>query len=537
MNILLVVPRYNLTNRANYDYTFPLGLSYISSSIKTAGYSLDCININHFNGTTGDIVAEALGRKDYDILCTGGNALMFNAIEAIVRAARSHHSHPKIILGGPIITSEPELMLDALSPDFGIIGEGEITIIKLLDAIKDKKSFRKVNGIIYRENSGNIIKTERRDFIKDIEKIPYPDFEGIGLENQIGNLSCNRVYINNIFDHPRIYPILGSRGCPFNCSFCWHDMKYRARSIKDVMRELELNVKKFRINDIALYDDCFSTTKERVYEFCREIKKLQKKVPWEIKWSCQLMVTSVDGELLKILKDTGCYAISYGFESYSPKVLRSMRKPITPEKINYALKETIKARIAIQANFILGDIAETRETARETINFWKNECMGQVGLGFVQPYPGSDLYKYCIEKRIIKDKLDYIKNHMGSDNFLNMTQSMSDGEISDINNEILDSIKKHVRFVLPTKVMPDNIRKETYYILIKCPFCRKNIKYGNCYLSNKHSFGIFLLCRNCGMRFFAVSPLQRLAYRIYPQVRAIRNMHKKFLKFLKTRAV
>lgn len=537
MHILIVVPRYNLGNIANYDYHFPLGLGYISAILKKNKFDVSVFNLNHYNGSTSNLLNLYLNKKRFDVVCTGGNALMFAQMEAIVKAVKHHKTKPLTVVGGPIITSEPELMQKTLNPDFGVIGEGEITILELLHAIAKKKDFKKVNGLIYKDIKGIIVKTSPREFIRDISKIPYPDFEGFEFEKHISHLTCNRVFLNNIFNHPRIYPILGSRGCPFNCSFCWHDMKYRARSIEDLIKELTLNIKKYHINVITLYDDCFSATKDRVYEFCQKIKRLQQKIPWKIKWSCQLMVTSVDEKILKTLKDAGCYSISYGFESYSPIVLKSMRKPITPEKIDYALKETMKAGIAIQANFILGDIAETTETAKTTIDYWKKECRGQVGLGFVQPYPGSDLYKHCIKKGIIKDKFDYIKNKMGSDAYWNMTDSMTDEEIDNLNNEILDSIRKYAQFKIPSKIETENKSKCLYALTVQCPFCKKNIRYGNCYLPNKKSFGIFFLCRSCGMRFFAVSSIQRFAYRFYPQIKAIRNFYKSIIKSFQKRRV
>ena len=116
--------------------------------------------------------------------------------------------------------------------------------------------------------------------------------------------------------------------------------------------------------------------KKRLLEFCDGIKKLKSEISWDLKWSPQLTVHSVDGDLLKIMKEAGCELISYGFESFSPIVLKSMGKPITPQQIDNAIKETLKAKIAIQANFIFGDIAETKETAEETLNYWKNHCKG-----------------------------------------------------------------------------------------------------------------------------------------------------------------
>ena len=101
------------------------------------------------------------------------------------------------------------------------------------------------------------------------------------------------------------------------------------------------------------------------------------------------------------------------------------KEKITPEKIDFAFKETLKSKIGIQGNFIFGDIAETKETAKETLNYWKKNAQAQISLGFVEPYPGSDIYFHCVKKGLIKDKIDFIQNkkHMEEIN-LNMKSSL-----------------------------------------------------------------------------------------------------------------
>ena len=115
------MPRYNLTTKKDYHYFFPLGLPYISAVIKKEGYSVDCLNLNHLEGTVEEIIQKQLDSKKYDILGIGGNALNYAVIDTVIQTSRKHPSNPKIILGGPIITTEPELIFEALNPDIGII--------------------------------------------------------------------------------------------------------------------------------------------------------------------------------------------------------------------------------------------------------------------------------------------------------------------------------------------------------------------------------------------------------------------------------
>lgn len=533
--ILIVVPRYNYTTKANFSYNFPLGLAYISAVLKKAGYPLDILNLNHYNGTIEQLLGNKLEKKQYDFVCTGGNTLGFSIIEKIITIVQNHPSNPKFILGGPIITSEPELMIKLLKPDVGVIGEGETTILDLLNCLENKGDLKKIKGIIYLDGTNKITITEKREFIEDLDSIPYPDLEGLEFEKYVGNNYCNSNYIYNCLDYPRTYPLLASRGCPFSCSFCWHSEKNRKRSIKNIMTELEFAIKRYKINHVLLYDDCFSATKERVYEFCKELNKLSKRLNQEIKWTCQLMVFSVDYELLKTMKNAGVDTISYGFESFSSDVLKSMRKPITPGQISKTFHDTISAGIGVQANFIFGDIAETTETAKETLDWWKKNSPGQVGLGFIKPYPGSEIYNHCIRRGIIQDKEDFIKNQISTDNWFNMTDKMDDEEVEKLKKDILDYMAKYQKFVKPIKIK--KMKKDIYESTIKCPHCNQIITYKNCFLKNRFTYGFNLVCRNCHLRFFVVSAVQKFAYKHYSKIRNLRDYQKRIINNLRKKII
>jgi len=198
------------------------------------------------------------------------------------------------------------------------------------------------------------------------------------------------------------------------------------------MSEINDAIGRYDINFLMIYDDCFAFDKKRLKKFCAEIKKIMKMNKKEIKWMCQLMVSVVDDPLLKELKAAGCVAISYGFESYSPIVLKSMKKSITPEQINFAFHTTVKNKLNVQANFIFGDIAETNETSKETLGWWIKNAKSQIFLGFVRPYPGSELYNHCIKKGIIQDELFFVKEQINSTEILNMTDKMSDKDFNNL---------------------------------------------------------------------------------------------------------
>ncbi|MDP3027331.1 MAG: radical SAM protein [Nanoarchaeota archaeon] len=515
MQILLIVPRYNLKDKKDFTYFFPIGLGYISAVLKKAGYKVDCLNINHFDGKIKELVNQALDRKKYDIVCTGHLGIGYTIIEKIIDTVKNHETRPKIIIGGTLITSEPELMLDSLKPDFVVIGEGEITIVELLKCIEKNGDLRKVDGIGFFDEKGNKVFTKTRKPIEDLDSIPFPDYETLGFREYLNEESFEVFF--HYFDHPRVYSILGSRGCPFQCTFCYHCLGpgYRVRSVDNLIQEITYAIEKYKINSLYMIDDLFASNKERLHDFCKKLKVLTKDIP-DFKWCCSLWVSSINKETLSMLKESGCLYVAVGFESYSPIVLKSMRKNITPEQIDKAIKLCEEEGIILAANFIFGDTAETKETAKETLDYWKRRCNGQISLYFIQPYPGSEIFKRCIKKGIIKDKLEHIKNKMTSFNWLNMTDSMTDEEIVRLKNDILEARRKYIKYVLPSKIK--KIKNKKYDLEVICPFCNHNMNYKNIIIDNRLLYAIGICCRDCKKRFFIVSNLYNLGIKHYEEL-------------------
>lgn len=516
--ILMVVPNYTNSEKANYNYTFPLGIAYVLSALKHNGMSLDVLNLNHLNGKSNQLIATSLDRYKYDIICTGGNSLLYHELKTIINTANGHPSHPVTILGGPIITSEPELIFEALRPNYGVIGEGELTTVELIHNIINKTGIAVAGTVYWRDDKATM--APMRSSISNLDEIPFPEFDDLGFNEWLDKLHCNYNYSTFGVDYPRSYPLIGSRGCPFKCTFCFHYEKHYERSLNNIFEELGVAVVKYNINIIFFYDDCFSLSPTRMREFCRRIIELRTRIGRPLYWAVQLTVKKIDDEILTLLKNAGCNSISYGFESFCAPILKSMNKPIKPEEIDNALRKTLEHNIVIQANFIMGDIAETWETANETLDYWKKNCDGQVNLGFIQPYPGSEIYHHCVRKKIITDKLSFIENNIAGEKTFNFTDNMSDEDYRRLTLEIYSARLKYRRYVVPSSLKKKGDR---YNMKITCPYCKQSFTCHNILLKKeflllyRFEFG----CRLCARRFFVVS-------RFFPQLLKLLEMMTSF---------
>jgi len=159
--ILMIIPKYDLTQKKFYHYLFPTGFAYIIAALKHHGYSVECLNLNHTEGKIKDATMKGLQQKEWDYILAGGIALDYHCLKAIFDTIECYKESKKMykdnmpvtILGGMIITTEPELIYNDLKPDYGVMGEGEETIVDLIDTLEKKGDVSKVAGIVYREKT------------------------------------------------------------------------------------------------------------------------------------------------------------------------------------------------------------------------------------------------------------------------------------------------------------------------------------------------------------------------------------------------
>jgi len=487
MKILLIAPKYDL---------FPVGIAYVASSLKKAGHDVHCHayeNPEKLRGKLGD---------NFDLAATGGLSSQFKAIKEIVSVVKS--TNTRIIIGGGIVTSEPELISRALEVDYAVIGEGEVTTVQLLDCLVRNGDLSFVDGIGYFEGK-KFLQTKGRKQNDALDDLPDPDLDGFNYIDFLDNAKPSGTYYYDIYDHPREYPLVASRSCPFLCTFCYHPAgnKYRQRSIKSIMEELKVVIPKYRINIVSLYDELFSYKEDRVYEFCREFKAFTSTLSWEVKWICQMRVSGLKAEMLDAMEKSGCFMICFGFESYSPVILKSMKKGTTPDQIHYATHAMIDRNISIQGGFIFGDKAETLQTAKETLDFWKDHVEAGIMLGYILPCPDSEMYRHCIRKGLIKDRLHFIENDMCK--LINMTE-LSEDEFLKLRSLLFKYNHRYWPSAINKSMEPDTL-------IVRCPHCREIIRYNNFKVAGR-LFQRIMYCRNCRKRFLAVSRLSYLVNKL-----------------------
>lgn len=484
MRVLLVLPKNNYPSPSP-DIDFGQGMPYLAGALKAAGHEVYGINISHrwCHGSAPlaleAALKSAIQKHQPQLIGVGGMAPDYLFLRDSIFFARKISPDIPIVLGGGIVTYDSEYIFSELLPDFAIAGEGEIAIVQLSDWLEGKGELQTISSLIYRK--GNKVVSNEIRYFKNLDELPFPDYEPFEFE---AYLSLNH-HTNNYLTHtrcfPRIMPLSTGRSCQFRCTFCSKSTEYRARSVDHAVKEIAHFYEKYKFNILYINDELFLNKAKRVSEFCQKINALKRDMSADFDWVCYSRVNDVNSELLQEINEAGCQAIGYGFESASNDVLKSMKKGTTVEQISRALQLTKKAGLGMFANFILGDVAETPTTLKETFDFFDRHCRDfAIFFYYVTPYPGSEIFQYCLDRKLITDKRKYYEEVASNKGYVNMTR-MSDEAFRKLTEPIMSDIVngkpasvfscKRTNTSTCDQGAPFELRRIFYKIMIICPHC------------------------------------------------------------------
>ena len=392
VDVLLVNPPRMVPQKADFP---PIGLAYISETLKKHKIASRVVDACTLSWKNVEGILKYYNPSIVGIPCwTIERNQTFKLADLVAKTL----PHAKIIVGGHHATSFPEHMFKMAKADAVVMGEGEETTVELVKALLERKSLSPIKGIAFRENE-NIVINEPREFISDMDSIPFPSYEEFDFKDYLGFPELKE----------KAAALITSRGCIYNCIFCsatkFWKQEWRARSSKNVLREVESLYKNSSIRAFMFFDDNFTVDKKRVIDICQGI--LEKGM--QIKWVACSHVNKIDSELLSWMRKAGCYRIDYGVESGSPKVLRNIRKGQTVETIRRVFRETHEAGIKPRAYLMVGNPGEDETTIKQTISLVKDikpydTFSGQI----LWVLPDTEIYELAKEKELVCDD-DWLK--------------------------------------------------------------------------------------------------------------------------------
>ncbi|MDH4183866.1 MAG: B12-binding domain-containing radical SAM protein, partial [Nitrospinota bacterium] len=293
----------------------------------------------------------------------------------------------KFMVGGVHSTQFPEETAKYLPfVDYVVVGEAEVVLPPLLGALSRGDGPSGVKGVVYKDPEKGVVFTGMPGVVEDMDSVPFP----------ARHLVPNHKYYNFISRRKSYTVFNSSRGCPFRCVFCEAaGQKWRARSAKNVVDEMEDCYERFNIREFDFFDSSFTINKKRVHEVCEEIisRGLHKKIIWNVR----SRVDTINEDMLVALKDAGCYRIFYGVESANPEILKKLRKSADISQMEKIITLTDKIGISTFGYFLVGCPGETEEAARESLDMALRLPLDFIIFNRLTSFPGTELYnKYYL---------------------------------------------------------------------------------------------------------------------------------------------
>ena len=391
----------------------PLGLAYIAGAIKETGIPYTVIDAT---GEALDTISP-YGKRD-DFMIQGltfdqivrriptetrliGLSCMFSTLWPLTRDLaehiRAHFPEAIMVLGGEHCTAVPELSLRTSVFDIVVLGEGEETFVNLAKASLAGEPWHEIPGIAYIDDNAKFQTTGLSARNKTIDQIPSPDWDSFPIEQYISGHQINGSNLG------RSMPLLSTRGCPYQCTFCsspgmW-TTRYITRDPKTVADEIELYKNKYNIVNVD-FEDLTAVVKRRwVVDFCHELIKRQLNVTWQMPSGTRSEV--FDSEVAELLYRSGCRALAFAPETGSPEMLKLIKKQVDLSHMIDAMQIAVRQGFKLSCFIVIGFPEETKATLRESLKLVRRMALlgvHDVSVSKFVPYPGSYLFKRLQEE-------------------------------------------------------------------------------------------------------------------------------------------
>ncbi len=419
MKICLINPYLDMSEdyyTENMTILPPLGLGYLAAALAEGGHEVEIVDCTSACplpvATTPDRLLR-LGHGNEEILRRVGDfrpdvvgiscSYTVHAPECfeIARLIKDGYAGDvPVIVGGAHCSNSPADVLRVPDIDFIVKGEGEHTLVKFCGALESGSPVEGIPGLLYRGPDGEVSGNPDRPRIGDLDSLAFPRRDLFPLKHYSRRQLANPGDINN-----RRVPktsILTSRGCPGNCVFCasrsmW-GRRWVARSPENVVAEIEHLVRDFGIREIDFLDDNVSASRTRLQRICELIVSSGL----DIKWTTPngIAIWTLDRELLRLMKKSGCYRLVFGLETGDPETRDFVRKKYSVEHVKEIIRYANRLGMWTVATFILGFPYENETNIRNTLDFALGLGLDLAMFYSVTPYPATDLYDICREEGI-----------------------------------------------------------------------------------------------------------------------------------------
>jgi anaerobic magnesium-protoporphyrin IX monomethyl ester cyclase len=413
MRVLLIYPPITIEERYSSAIghaggkQIPLGIYYLASYLKESGHEVKVVDAEAEGWSTEQIINLA---ADFlpQVIGISSTTVAFHRALNVAEVVKTRLPGIITVIGGPHVTAAAEDVLRHKEFDYAVLGEGEQILCSLLNTIENREDAKSLPGVAFRENEAVIINPSC-PFIDDIDRLPFPAYD------LIKDFSLYSPPPMNYKQLP-VANIITSRGCPNQCTFCGHSVfgrSLRQRSPGNIADEISLLYNKYGIREIAFVDDTFTINAPRILTLFRILNHQDIRFPW----TCMSRINTVDENILRFMKENGCWHISFGIESGNEAILRRIKKNISLQDVERVVNICSRIGILTKGFFIVGHPGETETTIEETINFALSLPLDDVVVTLNTPLPGTEQYRTANQHGSIT-KCDWSKYNMWNPVFI-----------------------------------------------------------------------------------------------------------------------
>ncbi len=406
MKVSFIVAPYNIiedcygadktkTGEAQYGYWIPVGMGYLAASVIKAGHKVEVIDCAPNNYSYED-VQRLLKQSKPDAIGVSANIAIKRQSKTLIESLKDEFDVP-IFMGGNLATTFPNKTLQE-NPhlNFILMGEAELTAPEALDRLEKGKPLNDVPGVGYREN-GNIVITKPRDPVKNLDELPPPAWH-------LFNISAYKPLPLQTKKLP-VVPYLTSRGCSYaRCTFCFESgiaaQKYRRHSVERVITDIKILVDKYKVKEIAFWDDIFFVNQDWVLDFCKRLKEENIDIPWQ----GYAYINSLTKKMVEAAAKTGCWNMAIGYESGNQDVLNRIKKATDLQKTKEMTKIIHKNGITTRGFFVVGLPGDSPQRTMETVQFAIDMDLTFAQFNTFFPEYGTEIYFDALSRGMISEE-------------------------------------------------------------------------------------------------------------------------------------
>ena len=455
MKVLLI--NVSLRPGAKQIY-FPIGLGYIATAISRSRHDLEILDLELEQLDEKGLKAY-LNTHSYDVVALGCIVTGYGTVKKMCNIIRQCGDVP-IVVGNTVASSIHEELLLNTEADIAVLGEGDVTIVELLDGLEKGISLSEVLGIAYKEDD-NIIVTPNRPLIPSLDVHHSIDWDLFQIETY---LERSKDTVSKPYPRPhdrlRAMPINTARGCPYKCTFCYHAFfgkPYRTRSAEAIVNEIKFMSERYGVNYIHFWDELTFHSKKHCRHFVETLLAAELDLHWSAVCRSDLFAPG-DEDLVALMTSSGCLGLGYSLESADPKILAAMNKKLKPEAFVAQTKVLQSGGLECWTSLVIGHPLETEESIHLTFETCRQSRV-YPSTGYLLPFPGTVIYEEARKNGSITNVEQFLLS-LGDrqDLHINLT-SMSDEVLID---RTMREVKK-TAYELGIDLPPDKLVKTGVY--------------------------------------------------------------------------